>query len=409
MLKQILLLSIIFTLSAFTAIAEDKGAVEVNLEDNKILNDVAATGSSGYIKSNVQKLNEETPTVNADANRNYDFALWAPTIFKPRIPRDEQITNRDRLLKLANAKATIYTRSDVRGQEGGLEMQQYEVTANVPLFIKDGELLIFDVNYQATNFDTNIRLNNTDTNSYGHALLGVDLPNTLHSLDFGVHYRKPISSEMFCGFFKGWTVGADGYIGSSSDKLFNSIEEIDFATLANVRIPIFERQAITVMAGYLSQFKLPVAGVAYQLNFGDTSFISAGFPMAKAHINSADVFCIETDRANFDFNWTFRGNTDARLSWDFIRGKFQAFTKYEYRVNRWLRANRSDTKSRIFYTDMHWGGGLRLDFAKHFYIEGEAGWAFSRNIFEARNLGGSDAGFDINDSLYGTIQGGIVF
>ena len=211
------------------------------------------------------------------------------------------------------------------------------------------------------------------------------------------------------GLLNGSTVGVDVIVDSRSDKLFNSIDETNFTALVSYRMPIFENQAITIMAGYMSDFKLPIAGIGYQLNFGKMSYFNLGAPLSMAHINSSDLPGLETERVNLDFKYVLFGDLSTKLAYDIILGKLQVYTNFEWNTASWARADRTDKRKRIFYTDCRWGAGVRADFLKYFYAKAEGGWAFARNIYEDRNFFDYNKGFDLDDSAYMKLEVGIVF
>ena len=339
----------------------------------------------------------------------YDFSQYVPVKYDPGSDKEAKITNRQNRMTLAKTDFTVHTRSEVKGQDEKLSLYEYNVSVKAPILYKGQNKLLFNIDYSYFGFDTDMRLNNLDHNKYGYGPLGSTLPD-MQSLAFMVNYRYEFKdTKIFNGLLNDTTIGADVIVDSRSDKLFNSLDETNLTTMISFRLPIFENQAITVMAGYFSDFKLPVAGVTYQLNFGKASYLNIGFPLNNVHINSADLFHIDNDRFNFDFNWIVFGDLSTRLSYDIIRGKLQVFGNFEWNTEAWARANREDKRSRVFYTDCHLGGGVRVDFLKYLYVQAESGWAFARNIYEERNYFDYSSGYDIEDSAYFKVEAGIVF
>ncbi len=341
--------------------------------------------------------------------QTYDFSQVLPVKFQTESKSQSYSTNRANRLTLAKADVTMHTKADVDGQDTNLGLNEYHTAFSVPVLYKGQNKLMFTVDYDLFDFDTNMRLKNDSPSKYGSAEYGADLPD-MQSLSFMMNYRYDIDESSFAnGFFNGSTVGVDVVVDSRSDILFNSIDETNLTALASFRLPIFENQAITVMAGYSSDFKMPIAGIGYQLNFGKTSYLNIGAPLAMVHINSSDVPGVDTERFNFDFNYVLFGDLHTQLSYDIILGHLQVYTDFEWNTNSWARAGRSDTRARVFYTDCRWGGGVRADFLKYFYAKAEGGWAFARNIYEDRNYFDYGKGNDIDDSAYFKVEAGIVF
>ncbi len=339
----------------------------------------------------------------------YDFSQVLPIKFDTEDKKQSAITNRANKLTLAKVDVTLHTKENVRGQDSKFGLNEYHAQASAPILYKGQNKLMFTVDYEMFDFDTDMRLNNLDRNKYGNSALGAELPD-MQSLSFMMNYRYEIEETSFAGgMFNGSTIGVDVIVDSRSDKLFNSLDETNLTAMLSYRFPIFENQAITIMGGYISDFKIPFAGVGYQLNFGKTSYLNVGVPLTMVHLNSADVPGIESERGNFDFNYVLYGDLSAQLSYDILLGKLQVYSVFEWNTNSWARAAREDKRSRVFYTDFRLGAGVRADFCKYFYAKAEGGWAFGRNVYEERVYFDYNKGYDIDDSAYLKLEAGIVF
>ncbi len=391
--------------------AEKELEADAELESDTGL---GAYGSGDDSKSPVRvDISGDDPYILEEYSPNdyntYDFTNILPVQFETENKAQAYITNRANRLTLAKVDATLYTKEEVRGQNTSLGLTEYGVQASVPILYKGQNKLMFTVNYGMSDFDTDMRLKNDNPLKYD-GYYGAKLPNQLQSLSFMTNYRYDIeNTEIANGFFNGTTVGVDVIVDSRSDELFNSLDETNLTALVSYRIPIFENQAITLMAGYVSDYKLPIGGIGYQLNFGETSYFNVGIPLNMVHVNSKDIPGVDTERFNFDFNYVVLGDLHTQLSYDIILGKLQVYTDFEWNTSTWARAARADKRSRIFYTECRWGGGVRADFLKYFYAQAEGGWAFARNIYEDRNFFQYNKGWDINNAAYLKLEAGIVF
>ncbi len=431
-----LLLAVMSCLCFSGFAADDNEQIVINLDDNTVAEQTVLQGSGSTAdadsataendaidaygseetakKSNVRiDTSGDDPYVLEEYSPNdyqtYDFSQVLPVKFQTENKKQSYVTNRANRLTLAKADVTVHTKENVRGQDAKFGLTEYEAQVSVPILYKGNNKLLFTVEYSMYDFDTDMRLKNDSPRKYGTQKLG-DKLDSMQSLYFKLNYRYDVNNSEFAGgFFDGTTLGVDLILDSRSDILFNSIDETNFTGLVSYRMPIFENQAITVMAGYMSDFKLPIAGIGYQLNFGKTSYLNVGMPLNMVHINSADLPYLETERFNFDFNYILFGDLSAQLSYDIILGKLQVYSDFQWNTETWARANRSDTRARVFYTDCRWGAGIRADFLKYFYAKAEGGWAFSRNIYEDRNYFDYSKGYDIDDSAYLTLEAGIVF
>ena len=433
-IKNLLLLLVVLTCFSFSVSAQDQSNnVTVDLSDAAVSDTATVEGigstaesddavkvdlTEGYGNEKTEKkvrldTSGDDPYVLEEYSPNdyqtYDFSQVLPVKFQTETKEQSFVTNRANRLTLAKADVTLQTKENVKGQNAKLGLNQYHAQVSVPILYKGQNKLLFTVDYDMFDFDTDMKLKNDDPNKYGSSELGADLPD-LQSLSFMTNYRYDIKNSDFAnGFFDGSTVGVDVIVDSRSDELFNSIDETNLTALVSYRMPIFENQAITIMAGYMSDFKMPIAGIGYQLNFGKMSYFNLGAPLSMAHINSSDLPGLETERFNFDFKYVLYGDLSTQLAYDIILGKLQVYTNFEWNTASWARANRSDTRKRIFYTDCRWGAGVRADFFKYFYAKAEGGWAFARNIYEDRNFFDYGKGFDIDDSAYLKLEVGIVF
>ena len=116
MFKQLLALSAMFACLTVGSFAAEEGSVKVNLNDDSMITDVTSLNESEANVESTESKGKFGSRLKEAANENYDFALWAPTQFSPRISREDQITNRDRLLEFANVKATVYWGEEIFGE-----------------------------------------------------------------------------------------------------------------------------------------------------------------------------------------------------------------------------------------------------------------------------------------------------
>ena len=86
------------------------------------------------------------------------------------------------------------------------------------------------------------------------------------------------------------------------------------------------------------------------------------------------------------------------------------FAGFDWRNQRYFRADRDNNDERIFYYEKRVGGGFRLGVAPQVALTFQGGWAFDRFYFEGEDYGDRDGNMiDVADSPYGTFKIGARF
>ena len=89
-----------------------------------------------------------------------------------------------------------------------------------------------------------------------------------------------------------------------------------------------------------------------------------------------------------------------RISWPLT-----VFAGFDWRNQRYFRADRDNNDERIFYYEKRIGGGLRLGVTKQVALTFEGGWAFDRFYFEGEDYGDRDQNtIEVDDSPYGAVK-----
>ena len=69
---------------------------------------------------------------------------------------------------------------------------------------------------------------------------------------------------------------------------------------------------------------------------------------------------------------------------------FGVFGEFNWRNERYFRADRTDDDDRLFYYEKNVNGGVRVNFLKHLSLELSGGWAFDRFYFEGEDYDDRD-------------------
>ncbi len=291
--------------------------------------------------------------------------------------------------------------SDVDDQDDDLRLTEYSFDLVVPVALSARDEIIFDLGFEGWNLDTGVRLANDDPGKYGtyNAPYGAHLPNDLFDLDMGITYRHI--------FDNGMIVGAFGEIGSQSDELFHSGDEMTYRGNVFFKVPHGMYNAFIFFVDYNNArsselySKYPLPGAGYLMGISKGSYVVLGFPYTMLHFE-------RWDRFELDATFLFPRDVD-------VKAKFKAhkwvsiYGGYEMGAKVWFRHDRKEDEDRLVYRDQRFFGGLRLTPHKYVYIDLGAGYAFNRFVYESEEYSHRDKRIEIDPSVYGQAELGLKF
>lgn len=177
-------------------------------------------------------------------------------------------------------------------------------------------------------------------------------------------------------------IGTRVSIGSASDKTFSGTEVTSLAaSVFWVHPSETNPQAQWIWSLNYSNNNsfttLPIPGVAYM--FTEPGLIGIfGLPFAFVRWNPSE-----------GSPWTLSGFyllTTLKLEAAYGPPFMNAFTRFEWGQETWLRADREIREDRLSFDEKKFLFGGRLPLTKWLFAEAFAGWAFDRKFFEGRSI-----------------------
>ncbi len=284
---------------------------------------------------------------------------------------------------LARYALNIYTDSDVDGQDTDLGLLEHDFFVMAPVWQNERNEL---------GLSAKMELQDTDT----EALLpreGTPLPGELWEVRFGANYRGVVRGD--------WIWGVNASFGSASNEPFQAGDAFDGTLGGLLRIPHREKNAwlfflyFATNREFLNYVPLPGAGYWWEPSDKIRAVVGVPFmslaydPLEKLSMNLS-YFPVRNIRAQADYR---------------LVSPLTLFAGFEWRNQRYFRADRADNDERIFYYEKRVAGGLRLSLPAQIALTFEGGWAFDRLYFEAEEYGDRDGNrIDVDDSLYAAVK-----
>jgi hypothetical protein len=242
-----------------------------------------------------------------------------------------------------------------------------------------------------------VELQDTDTD----ALLpreGIPLPSQLWEVRVGGIYRGVVRGN--------WIWGVTASFGSASNEPFQAEDAFDGTLGGLLRIPHKKRNAwlfflyFATNREFLNYIPLPAGG--YWWEPSDKFRAVVGVPFASFKYKPIE-------KLSLDLGYFPVRNIHAKATYSPAR-YLNVFVGFDWRNQRYYRADRDRNDDRIFYYEKRAGGGLRLGVAKQVAITFQAGYAFDRLYFEAKDYNDRDGNIiNIVDTPYGTVKIGARF
>lgn len=289
---------------------------------------------------------------------------------------------------LAQYALDIYANSAVEGQDADLGLLEHNFFLLAPVWQNERNEL---------GITAQVKLQDTDTD----ALLpreGIPLPTQLWEVRIGGIYRGVVRGD--------WIWGATASFGSASNEPFQAGDAFDGTLAGLLRIPHKNRNAwlfflhFATNREFLNYVPLPAAG--YWWEPSDKFRAVVGVPFASFKYKPIE-------KLSLDLNYFPVRNIQAKATYNITRF-LNAFAGFDWRNQKYFRADRDRNDERIFYYEKRAGGGFRLGVSNHVALTFQGGWAFDRLYFEAKDYNDRDGNMiNLTDTPYGTVKIGARF
>lgn len=277
----------------------------------------------------------------------------------------------------------IYADSEVEGQDTDLGLMEHDFLLMAPVWQNE---------HNELGIVAKVELQDTDTD----AILpreGIPLPSQLWEIRIGGSYRGVVRND--------WIWGVNASFGSASNEPFQAGDAFDGTLGGLLRIPHRERNAWLFFLYFATNREflnyVPLPGAGYWWEPSDTLRAVIGIPFASLAYNPIENLSLNL---SYFAARNIQAEASYRISWPLT-----VFAGFDWRNQRYFRADRDNNDERIFYYEKRIAGGLRVAVTKQVALTLEGGWAFDRFYFEGEDYGDRDRNMiEVDDSPYGAVK-----
>jgi hypothetical protein len=277
----------------------------------------------------------------------------------------------------------IYADSDVEGQDTDLGLMEHDFFLVAPVW--QNERNEFGITAR-------VELQDTDTD----AVLpreGIPLPSQLWEVRVAGNYRGVVRND--------WIWGVNASVGSASNEPFQAGDAFDGTLGGLLRIPHKDRNAWLFFLYFATNREflnyVPLPGAGYWWEPSETLRAVIGIPFASLAYNPMEKLSLNL---SYFAVRNIQAEARYRISWPLT-----VFAGFDWRNQRYFRADRDNNDERIFYYEKRIAGGLRVGVTKQVALTLEGGWTFDRFYFEGEDYGDRDQNMiGVVDSPYGTVK-----
>ena len=277
----------------------------------------------------------------------------------------------------------VYADSDVTGQDTDLGLMEHDFFLMAPVW--QNERNEFGITAR-------VELQDTATDAF-LPREEIPLPSQLWEVRIGGNYRGVVRND--------WLWGVNASIGSASNEPFQAGDAFDGTLGGLLRIPHKERNAWLFFLYFATNREflnyVPLPGAGYWWEPSDTLRAVIGIPFASLAYNPIEKLSLNL---SYFAIRNIQAEARYRISWPLT-----VFAGFDWRNQRYFRADRDNNDERIFYYEKRIGGGIRLGVTRQVALTFEGGWAFDRFYFEGEDYGDRDQNMiDVADSPYGAVK-----
>ncbi|MFP4502039.1 MAG: hypothetical protein ACLFTT_13640 [Candidatus Hydrogenedentota bacterium] len=268
----------------------------------------------------------------------------------------------------------VFSTEDIKDTGESLGLTEYELDLRVPVWHAEGQVLFAGASVYGLDLDTD-----------GLLAPGIALPSDLYDVSAGLGYLRELD--------RGWTVAGTLRVGSASDELFDSSDEIYLQGTGLLRIP--DGRNAWILAFHAdTRHDWPVyPGVGYQWQFESGRYLVLGLPFLVA---GGPI----TDRLRFETSYFPIDNVRAALRYEATEN-ITPYLTFAWNSHYFVRAGRDDDDDRLEFEDKRIAAGVAFDLGEHVRFDIEAGYAFDRWFGEGDDRSDrDDDSIDLDDAGY---------
>jgi hypothetical protein len=289
-----------------------------------------------------------------------------------------------------------HTEEDVDSQSDGenkteFGLLEYDIDVKVPIWVGDGDQLVFWLDFDNLDVDTKAKLPRPD----------VDFPDSLLDLGFnftwkvfmdenrtaGVHLRLGTAGDELFGDDTG-TISATGFL-QIPDWMIEENSWIFYLNYANRRTG--NDLSAWNTSGDLDE--IPMPGFAYQLTVHESNWVQLGLPYSAAHAEPLEWFTI-------DFRYLFPRSAHARLTYE-ASEKLEFYGALDWDGRVFFRSDRKHGRHRMVMVEKKAYIGALYRWKKNLWLTLELGRSFDRFIYEDEDYDDRKQNwFEIDSSKY---------
>ena len=277
---------------------------------------------------------------------------------------DSEIGNRPGLISY---RLRRHDQARVRGQETNLTRTDHDISFFLPVARSgDNELNLY-AGLSVREFETDLRFPSS----------GRELPDDLYrlSLGFGFEHRTE----------QGWIWSLVNLLNSPSNNPLTSMEVMGLNSTLVLRIPHRANNALILFLNYSSirsSFNgAPLPGIGYWYESGEQLRTMLGLPFA--------LDWRPTPEASLLVNYIPLRDLSASLSYK-LSENLKAYLSFEWSVDSYLLANRTDNDERLYSYEKSLGLGLQVRLTRYLNLDLMAGYVFDRFLFYGHDYGNRD-------------------
>lgn len=260
--------------------------------------------------------------------------------------------------------AEWYPTRGVRDRNSDVGFVRQSLNLGAPIYRDGANTVLLTASVKNVLFDTDAVLPDT----------GRAFPNALWSVSFGVLTTRK--------FENGWTGGLMLNTGSSSDKPFANVRDMNLGGMGFLRVPVRDgRDAwqFSVMYSSAGNLSFPIPGVAYSWNPSDRFRMSIGLPFS--------IHWQPFEEWSLDASYVPLTNGRVRVTYKPVE-RVKLYAGYESTADSYFLADRVETRDRFLMMEQRLITGLTWQFHDHGTLDVFGGYAFDRRLGEGQNQGG---------------------
>ncbi len=276
-----------------------------------------------------------------------------------------------------------YSQSGVSRQDTDMQMSLYDFRLVAPLWSDE-----------ATSLDLTARISTLDMETHAWLPGTFDrLPDSLWDVRLGGQLRHDLDN--------GWALGGSLELGSAADRLFASADEWLVHLNVYLEIPVDDRDSWVFLlnSSNTRDFAewIPLPGVGYRFDRGDSFRGLLGLPMTQLHYEPADLWAI-------DLTYVLVRTVHARVGYE-ADPSLELFAAFDWDAQTYFRHDRRDDDERLFYYEKRVEAGLNWKVREHALVTLAGGYAFDRFFFEGEDYDDrGDKRIDVGDGPFAQLR-----